>query len=59
LPTIHFRPLFPPDIGLVIEIEKPCFNPYKKLGLQIIGEIPGYYSETGEDALVMRKKLQA
>lgn len=32
---------------------------YHKLGFQTIGESPGYYSETGENALVMRKNLQA
>jgi len=32
---------------------------YHKLGFQIIDESPGYYTETGENALVMRKNLQA
>ena len=31
---------------------------YYKLGFQVIGESPGYYSETGEDALVMGKNLK-
>ena len=31
---------------------------YHKLGFSVIGKRTNYYSETGEDALVMRKKLR-
>jgi len=31
-------------------------NLYKKLGLEVVRTIPGYYSD-GEDAYVMSKKL--
>jgi ribosomal-protein-alanine N-acetyltransferase len=31
---------------------------YRKLGFSVIGKRANYYSETGEDALVMRKELR-
>jgi len=31
---------------------------YRKLGFSVIGKRTNYYSETGEDALVMRKELR-
>ena len=36
----------------------PALALYKKLGFQIIGKRPGYYPETGEDALVLMKNLK-
>ncbi len=36
----------------------PAVNFYKKLGFELIGKRRGYYSEIGEDALVMKKKLR-
>jgi ribosomal protein S18 acetylase RimI-like enzyme len=31
---------------------------YRRLGLEVIGRRPGYYPETGEDALIMGKSLE-
>ena len=36
----------------------PAIKLYKKLGFQTVGIRPNYYSETKEDALVMRKRLK-
>ncbi len=36
----------------------PAIKLYKKLGFQTVGIRPNYYSETKEDALVMRKHLK-
>lgn len=36
----------------------PAINLYKKLGFQTVGIRPNYYSETQEDALVMRKRIK-
>jgi ribosomal-protein-alanine N-acetyltransferase len=30
---------------------------YKKTGFDVIGRRPGYYRDTGEDALIMKKHL--
>jgi len=35
----------------------PAISFYHKHGFQVVGSRPAYYSDTGEDALVMRKKL--
>ena len=37
---------------------EPAIKLYKKLGFQTVGIRPNYYSETREDALVMRKRLK-
>ena len=37
---------------------QPAIALYKKQGFQMIGVKPKYYSDTGEDALVMRKNLK-
>ena len=36
----------------------PAIKLYRKLGFQTVGIRPNYYSETSEDALVMRKHLK-
>ena len=36
----------------------PAIELYKKHGFQAIGIRPGYYIDTGEDALMMRKNLK-
>jgi len=36
----------------------PAIKLYKKLGFQTVGIRPNYYSETSEDALVMKKHLK-
>ena len=36
----------------------PAIKLYKKLGFQTVGIRPNYYTETREDALVMRKRLK-
>jgi ribosomal-protein-alanine N-acetyltransferase len=37
---------------------RPAIGLYRKHGFQTVGIRPGYYSDTGEDALVMRKNLK-
>ncbi|MFH1673993.1 MAG: ribosomal protein S18-alanine N-acetyltransferase [Pseudomonadota bacterium] len=36
---------------------QPAISFYKKFGFKVVGRRPGYYSETGEDALIMSRKL--
>ena len=36
----------------------PAISLYQKKGFQIIGTRPGYYPETGEDALIMKTKIK-
>jgi [ribosomal protein S18]-alanine N-acetyltransferase len=46
-------------ISLTLEVRVtniPAINLYKKLGFEDIGIRKGYYSDTGEDALIMWKK---
>jgi len=37
---------------------KPAISLYLKKGFQVIGIRPGYYPETGEDALIMMTKIK-
>ena len=48
--------------GLLLEVRvsnEPARNLYEKLGFSIVGRRPGYYSRPKEDALIMRKELNA
>ncbi len=36
---------------------QPAISFYKKFGFKVVGRRPGYYSETGEDALIMSRQL--
>ena len=36
----------------------PALDLYSKIGFQIIGKRPKYYTDTGEDALIMTKSLE-
>jgi ribosomal-protein-alanine N-acetyltransferase len=47
-------------VRVVLEVRKsnqPAQSMYKKYGFRVVGVREGYYSETGEDALVMRLDL--
>jgi len=36
----------------------PALALYRKFGFEIIGKRPGYYPETGEDGIVLMKRLK-
>ena len=48
--------------GVLLEVRvsnEPARSLYEKLGFIVVGRRPGYYSRPKEDALIMRKELNA